>query len=147
MNPAGDSLYRIHQLQAQQRGQSALPYDDFCARIRSRNDSDLGALLMPSPNAAPPLAWTNQPKFPLGQLCITPNAASAIPPDEVLSALARHAAGDWGTLDAHDWQENENALLNGGRLFSAYQSTTGEKFWIITDSGGAATTILLPDDY
>ena len=47
MNPAQDALYRIHQLQARRRGQSALPYAEFCARIQTTADTDLSGLLLP----------------------------------------------------------------------------------------------------
>lgn len=65
--------------------------------------------------------------------------------------LARHVAGDWGELDDEDWQANNEATKNGGRILSSY-SVGGEKVWIITDvevSPGRryATTILLPSEY
>jgi hypothetical protein len=88
-----------------------------------------------------------QAKFPFGQLVATPNALNQIPNDEVLAALSRHVQGDWGKLDAEDWQSNERALAHGGRLFSAYLSTAGVKFWIITEADRSVTTVLLPEDY
>lgn len=89
----------------------------------------------------------NQPKFPLGETVITPNALNTIPNDEILNALSRHAQGDWGTLDTEDLQANERALKHGGRLFSAYRSSQNIKFWIITECDRSVTTILLPEDY
>jgi len=88
-----------------------------------------------------------QTKFPFGQLVATPNALTQIPNDEILNALSRHLRGDWGTLDSHDWNTNERALKNGGRLFSAYQSIQNVKFWIITEANRSVTTVLLPEDY
>ena len=88
-----------------------------------------------------------QSKFELGHLCITANAAQAVPPNEVMLAVARHAAGDWGTLDALDRQENERALGTRGRLLSVYQASNGNAFWIITDAGWATTSVILPEDY
>jgi hypothetical protein len=70
-----------------------------------------------------------------------------VPPDEVLIAVARHAAGDWDTLDEHDRHENERALGTRGRLISSYQASNGSPFWVITDAGWAITTVLLPEDY
>jgi hypothetical protein len=87
------------------------------------------------------------PKFALGRLVATPNALDAIPNDEIQSALSRHLRGDWGTLDAHDWNVNESALKNGGRLLSSYRSSQNVTFWIITEADRSATTILLPEDY
>ncbi len=39
------------------------------------------------------------------------------------------------------------ALITGARLFSSYRSTTGTKFWIITEADRTSTCILLPEDY
>jgi hypothetical protein len=33
------------------------------------------------------------------------------------------------------------------RLFSVYTSTSGTRFWIITEADRSVTTVLLPDDY
>ena len=147
MNPAQDALYRVHELQARRRGQSALPYDQFCARVQTRHDPDLTGLLLPPTGVRVEIVAKRTPKFSLGRLCITPNAATAVPPDEVRKAVARHAAGDWGTLDKHDWQENERALGTRGRLVSVYEASNGTRFYVITDAGWETTTLLLPKDY
>jgi hypothetical protein len=88
-------------------------------------------------------------QFPLGQIVITANARDTLPADDVLQALARHAACDWGDVDEEDRQENELSLLEGFRLFSVYHSseTPPKKFWIITEGDRSATTVLLPEDY
>ena len=85
--------------------------------------------------------------FPLGQTVITRNALSTLIPVEVLTALGRHASGDWGEIDTEDRQANELALERGERLLSAYRSAAGVKFWIITESDRSVTTVLLPEDY
>ena len=77
----------------------------------------------------------------------TPNALAKIPHNEILNALSRHIRGDWGTLDAEDLQSNERALQFGGRLFSSYLTSQNVKFWVITESDRAVTTVLLPMDY
>lgn len=89
----------------------------------------------------------SQRKFPLGEIVITANAHQTIPPHEVVRALTRHAAGDWGRLDDEDRQQNEFSLENGYRLFSAYEAEDGSKFWIITEADRSVTTVLLPLDY
>lgn len=86
-------------------------------------------------------------KFPLGQLLMTPGVRDSIPPSEMMQALRRHARGDWGDLDDEDRQANERALKDGTRLLSAYHSSTGVKFWIITEWDRSATTVLLPEEY
>ena len=88
-----------------------------------------------------------QPRFSFGRLVATPNGLSNIPNDEILASLSRHLRGDWGILDAEDWNANEQALAHGGRLFSAYLSTQNVKFWIITEADRSVTTVLLPKDY
>ena len=88
-----------------------------------------------------------KPKFTLGQIVATPNVLNSIPNDELLNALARHHHGDWGDVCQEDRQANEQALIEGTRLFSIYRSMTGTKFWIITEADRSATTVLLPEDY
>lgn len=85
-------------------------------------------------------------RFPLGQVVITGNASLRLISEEVLAALCRHSAGDWGDLCPEDSLANDTALQYGGRLFSAYGE--GEhRFWIITEADRSVTTVLLPDDY
>ncbi len=84
--------------------------------------------------------------FRLGQVCATPGVIDEIPVMEQTSALQRHASGDWGDLDPEDWAENELSLKEGFRLLSAYHSSQGVKFWIITEADRSVTTILLPSE-
>lgn len=85
--------------------------------------------------------------FGLGQVVATPNAVDRLNSEDVAAAIVRHATGDWGELDEHDRLENELALKQGFRLFSAYRDRNGTKFWIITEADRSATTVLLPEDY
>ena len=86
-------------------------------------------------------------RFPLGQMVMTTNAMRTLRDDEVATALANHAHGDWGDVFPEDRAANERALANGGRLFSIYHDGSGVKFWIITEADRSATTVLLPEDY
>ncbi len=61
--------------------------------------------------------------------------------------LDQHHAGNWGIVDAEDWQLNDTALVDGDRLLSAYMTLKGVKLWIITEHDRSVTTILLPSDY
>jgi hypothetical protein len=88
-----------------------------------------------------------QEKFKLGRVMATPAAMGALGANEILRALARHAAGDWGDVDREDSRANDRALQAGGRLLSAYRGERNTKFWIITEADRAATTVLLPEDY
>ena len=87
-----------------------------------------------------------QTRFNLGRLCFTETAVAEVPADELLKAVQRHAAGDWGTLDQTDWEGSDKALRDGARLFSRYESSAGRKFWIVTEADRAVTTVSLPED-
>ncbi len=88
-----------------------------------------------------------RPSFDLGRILMTPNAMSQLDNDAVIEGLRRHAVGDWGDLCEEDREANNRALYEGTRLLSAYKSTAGLKYWIITEADRSATTILLPEDY
>lgn len=93
------------------------------------------------------LTSLTEPKFSLGQLVATRNAANCLSTSDVSEALRRHASGDWGDLTDDDRAENELSLIEGFRLLSSYVSSTGVKFWIITEADRSSTTVLLPEDY
>ena len=59
----------------------------------------------------------------------------------------QHQSGAWGELDAEDRQTNDQALVEGMRILSAYVAANGTKFWIITEADRSVTTVLLPEDY
>lgn len=88
-------------------------------------------------------------KFHLGNLYSTPDALEAIESasQSPTEFLKRHIMGDWGDCDAEDSQANEDALVNGDRIFSVYHTRNGVKLWIITEADRASTTILLPSEY
>ncbi|MGV3615292.1 MAG: hypothetical protein ACO1SV_08155 [Fimbriimonas sp.] len=85
--------------------------------------------------------------FPLGRIFITASAQATLAEQDVHDGLLRHAARDWGDVDAHDRRLNDHAVEHGERLLSAYLSKSGEKFWIISEWDRSATTVLLPADY
>jgi hypothetical protein len=95
-----------------------------------------------------------KPLFNPGKVCATPGALNALQQanQSVWVFLARHIAGDWGEVDAHDKSANDEALKDGSRLLSAYTLNTGAKVWIITeavdDSGiRPYSTALTPSEY
>ena len=47
------------------------------------------------------------PRFELGRLLATPGALRAIAPASLVTALQRHAVGDWGELSDEDRAANE----------------------------------------
>lgn len=86
-------------------------------------------------------------KFRLGRILSTPNALARLTHDDILRGLQRHQSGDWGDADDEDRQANDQALVEGTRVFSVYHSIAGLKFWIITEADRRSTTVLLPENY
>lgn len=87
------------------------------------------------------------PRVLLGSVVATAAALRVLDHPDMLSALQRHQACDWGLVGAEDWAANDRALIEGSRLLSAYDSSTGVRFWIITEWDRSLTTLLLPEDY
>jgi len=93
--------------------------------------------------------------FSLGQIVATPGALGACSPDHLLGCLRRHASGDWGSVCDEDRDINDDALVNGDRILSAYPIDSakpcegfGENcLWIITEADRSVTTFLLPHEY
>ena len=88
-------------------------------------------------------------RFSLGQTVATPGALATLEESHQSPAefLQRHLFGDWGEVDADDRQANEDALIHGERLLSAYRTNTGTKIWVITEADRSVTTLLLPEEY
>ena len=94
------------------------------------------------------------PKFDLGQIVATPGALEALEESGQTPGffIERHAKGDWGEVDKEDWVLNDQALVDGSRLLSAYRTLKNKRLWVITeatddDGRRAATTLLLPEEY
>ena len=98
---------------------------------------------------------TKAAKFHPGRIVATPAALEAIrasgqSPETFLEA---HLEGYWGgDLCEEDRLLNDEALLDGSRLLSAYTTLRGEKLWIVTEAEGdegrrASTCLLLPSEY
>lgn len=102
-----------------------------------------------------PFVITVKPRFPLGQLVATPGALAACPQAHLNACLNRHASGDWGLVCAEDKASNNEALIEGSRVLSAYAIDPalpakghGENcLWVITEADRSVTTFLLPDEY
>lgn len=86
-------------------------------------------------------------RFDLGRIVTTPGARDSLTEDDVLGALVRHMAEDWGELCEEDRKLNDLALQDGGRLFSRFTSRGGTAFYVITEADRSVTTFLLPEEY
>ena len=101
------------------------------------------------PQNAPPTTL-HKPLFSPGRVLATPGVTAL--GIDLMPYLRRHLAGDWGELDDFDRNQNNRALKNGDRLFSAYllppdKEGCQDKIWIITEWDRSATTVLLPAEY
>jgi hypothetical protein len=98
---------------------------------------------------------TTLKNFSLGQIVSTPGALGVCSPEHLLNCLRRHAAGDWGSVCDEDRAVNDDALVNGDRILSAYPIDPGKScegfggncLWIITEADRSVTTFLLPHEY
>ena len=90
-----------------------------------------------------------KPKFLVGKLVATPGALEALVEagQTPMDFVSRHVQGDWGECCDEDREANENALRNGDRLFSVYQTAKGVKIWVITEADRSSTCVLLPEEY
>ncbi len=95
---------------------------------------------MPSPD--PP-----EPKLRLGRTVATRGAVAELTQLDMWKALRCHERGDWGDVCEEDWAANELALKEGSRVLSAYRTSKGVKFWVITEWDRSVTTVLLPEEY
>jgi hypothetical protein len=94
----------------------------------------------------------SKPKFNLGQIVATPGALEALQGQSPSDFLSRHVQGDWGDVCDDDKQLNDQSLIDGSRLLSAYKTLKRTKLWVITEAADecgnrSATTLLLPSEY
>ena len=90
-----------------------------------------------------------KPRFPLGQIVATPGAIEALQQSGQSAAefISRHVRGDWGEVCDEDKGLNEQSLVDGSRILSAYTTSKGTKLWVITEADRSSTCVLLPDEY
>ncbi len=92
-------------------------------------------------------ALKSKRRFPLGKLYMTCGVMDGVSAMDVWHAVMRHAECDWGEVGKEDWQFNDAALEDDGRLLSVYRASNAKRFWIITEWDRSVTTILLPEEY
>jgi hypothetical protein len=144
----GQPVPCLTQPPSKHRGADAIPAGrDEPARLPAASGPPVPGARPPPVPARPARKVSGRSLGWLGHLRITAQAGQCVPVTEMLDAFARHAAGDWGAMDAHDRKQNDRALITRGRLLSVHTTRAGQAFWIITDPGWATTTLLLPEDY
>ncbi|HEY7328078.1 MAG TPA: hypothetical protein VH592_10580 [Gemmataceae bacterium] len=89
-----------------------------------------------------------KPRFKLGALVATPGALEVLEKAGVplWSLVSRHVSGNFGEVDEHDRQANEEAIASGDRVLSAY-TVAGERVWVITEADRSSTCVLLASEY
>lgn len=87
-------------------------------------------------------------KFLLGNVVATPGALALLAQHSQTAAifLDRHVSGDWGDISREDRLANDEALLYGERLLSAYVLGQ-DRLWVITEADRSSTCVLLPHEY
>jgi hypothetical protein len=98
---------------------------------------------------------SGQPLFELGQVVATVGVLAHLEKHGVFPSvlLSQHCHGDWGVLGAADAQCNDAAVLNGGRILSAYV-VEGVRILAITEAQSdepnkarPSTCLLFPSEY
>jgi len=89
------------------------------------------------------------PLFQLGHVVATPGAIEALTEAQTSAweLLSRHVSGDFGEVDADDWQANLDAIMEDARILSAFTLKTGERIWAITEADRSSTCLLRPEEY
>jgi hypothetical protein len=88
-------------------------------------------------------------RFSLGRIVATPGALKMLERHGKTPAgyLNRHLSGDWGDLGIADKRENDLSVRRGYRIFSAYEVSSLNTLWIITEADRSSTCLLLPVEY
>lgn len=95
-----------------------------------------------------------KPKFNLGQIVATLGALEALNESGQTPQffLCKHVRGHWGEVCPDDARLNDQALIDGSRLLSAYRTLKNTRIWLLTEAADdhghrLATTLLLPEEY
>lgn len=83
--------------------------------------------------------------FRLGNIVASASALQSLTHEEMVAALRRHQAGDWGDLDEDDKCKNNQTLVEGGRIMSLYHAAGDRQFGILTEADRSETTIFLAE--
>ena len=67
--------------------------------------------------------------------------------DFYLDSFARHCICDWGNIDEATRKDNEEAIKEGGSLYSEYEHIKYGTLCVLTESDRSVTFIGLPDDF
>ena len=85
---------------------------------------------------------TVSPRFPLGQILVTPNAQEQLETAEVRAALRRHARSDWGEAKPDEVADNERGLREAGGVLSIFRDRRDQRFGVMTNGNRSATLVV-----
>jgi hypothetical protein len=88
-----------------------------------------------------------EPLERLGRIVTTPNAKAKVSRKDIATALQRHLRSVCGNASGGARRHGKQTPLEGCRMLTAYCTTNGTRFWIISESGQALTRVMLPEDY
>lgn len=91
-------------------------------------------------------------KFKIGRLVATAGVHQRAIDDHefndfVQRSFNRYTKCDWGDTCTEDAALNQEAIINGDRIFAVYKYNEETDIWIITESDRSYTTILFPSEY
>ena len=94
-------------------------------------------------------------KFLTGAIVVTRKIIDEINRDPsfgnfIDESLGKYINCDWGNSPECDKEMNDQAIINGSRIFASYEyinNSTSKKIWIITEADRSCTTILFPHEY
>ena len=83
-------------------------------------------------------------RLELGKIVVHDTAAGALQRahQRVEELLEEFASGNFGDVDAEDYERNRQALKNGGELLAIFQLCTKVVIWIVSD--GKTTEVFVP---
>ena len=88
---------------------------------------------------------TDAVKFETGSVLLRPQVLRLLSKSDVDGVLRRHERGDWGVIGYQGEQLNKQALKQGGKLASVYE-TDHDLLVVITEADRKSTFVALRDD-
>ncbi len=115
---------------------------EYITRLRPTSRSELDGLVIGDPKA-----FSVTLGFEKGGWVVSKAAQAALTGDEVWVAMLKHLSDDWGNVEQETAEANFLALEHGGELRSAYYTSKGVLFTIVTNAARTRTAIQLEREY
>lgn len=95
------------------------------------------------------MSFLFETKFPTGRVVITPGASDLLAQNEQnpLEFIEHHTSLLRGNLSEDDYTANLHAVNADLRIFSSFNTESGDEIWVITEHDRSVTKILLPEEY